>query len=169
MEGRVAKPYSFGKRFLDEFLSTLNIFHFDSKGLCCALSEDVYNLIPLPALMSTVTAWQPQEGKFARKDPKKDIKCRKDFRSWSTEPWASLPPPSPTAKVSKTSKRAPRLTWALWQIRHPRRYHPTLTGTPSPAGPAAGEAWHSPNSVPSANPPSVVDLVSYAGPRFQGC
>lgn len=55
-EGRVAKPYSFGKRFLDEFLSTLNVFHFDNKGLCCALSEDVYNCIPLPALMSTDTA-----------------------------------------------------------------------------------------------------------------
>lgn len=55
-ERRVAKPYSFGKTFLDEFLSTLNVFHFDNKVLCCALSEDVYNLIPLPVLMSTVTA-----------------------------------------------------------------------------------------------------------------
>lgn len=54
-ERRVAKPYSFGKRFLDEFLSTLNVFHFDNKALCCVLSEDVYNLIPLPVLMSTLT------------------------------------------------------------------------------------------------------------------
>lgn len=90
--------------------------------------------------MSTVAAQQPQEGKFARKDPKKDIKCLKDLRSWSAELRSSLPPPSLAAGVSKTSKRAPRLTQALWQIGDPGRYHPTLTGTPSPAGPAAGEA-----------------------------
>lgn len=55
-EGRADKPYSFGKRSLDEFLSAPNVFRFDNKGLCCVLSEDVYNLAPLPALMSAVTA-----------------------------------------------------------------------------------------------------------------
>lgn len=129
LERRVAKPYSFGKRFLDEFLSTLNVFLFDNKGLCCVLSEDVYSLIPLPALISTITAWQPQEGKFAHKDPKKDVKCLKDLRSWTVELWSSLPPPSLAAKVPATSKRAPRLTRVLWQIRDPRRYHPTPMST----------------------------------------
>lgn len=129
LERRVAKPYAFGKRFLDEILSTLNVFHFDNKGLCCVLSEDVYRLIPLPALMSTVTTWQPQEGRFARKDPKKDIKCLKDLRSRSVELWSSLPPRSLAAEVPATSKCAPRLTRVLWQIRDPRRYHPTLMST----------------------------------------
>lgn len=56
VQGPGAKPYSFGKRALDEILSTLNVFHFDNQELCCALSEDVYTLTPLPALMSAVTA-----------------------------------------------------------------------------------------------------------------
>jgi len=56
VQGPGAKPYSFEKRALDEFLSTLNVFHFDNQELCCVLSEDVYTLTPLPALMSAVTA-----------------------------------------------------------------------------------------------------------------